>query len=186
MPQLPYHVGVARATKSRTAVLVCLLAAIATAGYVTYRHRFRIRALVWHVLHGDSAAVGGYRIKVPRHWFVEQRSSDDAQLWNTKTAESIWLHSSRKSPNFSLEFWSDLQKRMSRPENPIVGRRDLRAGGESFVCLERDFAVKTIHLPSVDCESAGPLEIMFFGGARTAPRHDYPEFYSLMASIQKN
>lgn len=188
----------AQLTKRQTIAVIFLLAAIAAIGYVTYRYRSRIKAVAWHIRHGDSVAVAGYRIGVPSHWFVEQPASDDAQLWNTRTGESVWLHSLPKSPNFTLAFWSALvQKRMNGPENPIVGRRELTVAGEPFVCFERDFEVNLpatvsasasknpIHLPSVQCTSSGPLDVMFFGGMHAEPRRDYSEFYSLMASIQK-
>jgi hypothetical protein len=165
---------------------VALLAA-AVIGYATYCYRFRVWALAWHVLHGDSIAVSGYRIAVPSHWFVEQPVfDDDARLWNTRTGESVWFHSFPKPPNFTLALWIDLvENRMSDSEDPVVGKQELNVAGEHFVCFERDFDKKGIHLPSVECKSAGPLDVMFFGGMRVEPRHDYSEFYSLMASIQK-
>jgi hypothetical protein len=175
-----------------------LLVVIVAAGYVLYCYQPRVRAVAWHVLHGDSVAVAGYRITVPSHWFVEQSASDDVHLWNTRTGESAWFHSLPKSPDFTLAFWSDLvQKRMNGPENPVVGKRDLKVAGEPVVCFERDLAVKLptegsattsknlIHLPSVECTSTGPLDVMFFGKMYSQPRRDYSEFYSLLASIQK-
>jgi hypothetical protein len=87
---------------------------------------------------------------------------------------------------------------MNSPENPIAGKRELRVGDEPVLCFERDFAVnlptdvgksnsnKTIHLPSIECKSAGPLDVMFSGGMRVATRRDYAEFYSILGSIQKN
>jgi len=76
-------------------------------------------------------------------------------------------------------------RRLNDSENPIVGKRELDVAGERFVCFEKDYEKKGIHLPSVDCKSAGPLDVMFFGGIRAEPRRDYSEFYSLMASVQK-
>jgi hypothetical protein len=178
---------VAQLTKRQTTIVLFLLA-VAVMGYATYSYRFRIWALAWHVQHGDSIAVSGYRVAVPSHWFVEQGASvDDARLWNTRTGESVWFHSFRKPHNFTLALWSDLaQKQSEGSENVIVRRKELNVAGEPFVCLEQDFEKsKGIHLPSVDCKSAGPLDVMVFGGMRAEPRRDYPEFYSLMASIQK-
>jgi hypothetical protein len=181
---------VAPLTKRQTTVLF-LLAAVAVIGCVTYSYRFRIWAVAWHVLHGDSVAVAGYSVAVPLHWFVEQPASDDdVQLWNTKTGESVWFHSFPKPPNFTLALWSDLvqktnEKLMNDSESPIVGKRELSVAGERFVCFEKDFQKRGIHLPSIDCKSAGPLDVMFFGGMRAEPRRDYSEFYSLMASVQK-
>jgi hypothetical protein len=167
-----------------------LLAALVI-GSVTYSYRFRIRAVAWHVLHGDSVAVSGYRVAVPPRWFVEQDASDgDAQLWNTKTGKSAWFRSFPKPSNFTLAIWSDLvqktnEKSMNDSESPIVGKRELSVAGERFICFEKDFEKKGTHLPSVECKSSGPLDVTFFGGMRAEPRRDYSEFYSLMASVQK-
>jgi hypothetical protein len=175
-----------------------LLTAVAALGYGANRYQFRIKAVAWHVLHGDSFAVAGYRIAVPSHWFVEELASDDVQLWNVRTGESIWVRSFPKPANFTLASWSDLvQKRLNDPKNPIVGRREILVADEPFVCFERDFAVvlpptvlastseRTIHMPSVECTSAGPLDVKLFAGLRAAPQHDYSEFYSILGSIQK-
>ena len=99
---------------------------------------------------------------------------------------------------FSLAAWSDfVQNQMNDASNPIIGRSELSVDGEPFVCFERDLAVnqpegasaepspQTSHLPAVECNSAGLLEVMFFAGKHSAPRHDFSEFYSLMASIEK-
>ncbi|MGA8502854.1 MAG: hypothetical protein WB683_14980 [Candidatus Sulfotelmatobacter sp.] len=182
----------AQLTKRQTTIVLLLLAA-SFIGYATYCYRFRIWAVAWHVLYGDSIAVSGYRIAVPSHWFVERPASDDdARMRNARTGESVWFHSFPKPPNFTLALWSDLvQKRMNDSndsESPIVGKRELDVAGERFVCFERDFekkAMKGIHLPSVECKSAGPLDVTLFGGMRKEPRRDYPEFYSLMASVRK-
>jgi hypothetical protein len=169
-----------------------VLAAIATIGYVTYRYQFTIRAAAWHVRHGDSVSVAGYRVAVPSRWFVEDASDDDASLRNARTEEVVWLRSFPKSSNFSLWFWSYLgQRRMNRRETPILQRRELNVAGETFVCFERDFGANLdskglYDLPVADaeCTSAGPLEVLFLGGRTDGPP-DYSEFYSLMASIQK-
>jgi hypothetical protein len=178
------------------------LAVIVAAGYVLYCYQPRIRAAAWHVLHGDSVTVAGYRIVVPSHWFAEESSPDtpdDMHLWDTKTGESIWFHSFPKPPTFTLAFWSDLeQRRLSDPKSPVIEKRELRVADEPFVCFEKDFAValppassapltqQTVHMPSVWCRSGGPLDVTFFGGMRAVPRHDYAEFYSILSSIQKN
>jgi hypothetical protein len=99
---------------------------------------------------------------------------------------------------FTLTAWSDfVQNQMNDARNPIVGRMELSVAGEPVVCFERDFEVNlpasasanpsppTSHLPAVECNSEGRLDVMFFGGTHAAPRHDYSEFYSLMASIEK-
>jgi len=180
-------------------IQICVLAVIVAAGYASYRYHFRIRAVAWHISHGDSIAVAGYRIAVPSHWFAEQDTSPDAYLWNTRTGESIWFHSFPKPPTFTLAFWSDLeQRRLNDPRNPVIEKRELRVADEPFVCFEKDFAAalppassapvtqQTVHMPSVWCRSGGPLDVTFFGGMRAVPRHDYAEFYSILSSIQKN
>lgn len=137
----------AQLLKRRLAIELSLLAlaVIVAAGYVLYCYQPRIRAAAWHVLHGDSVAVAGYRIVVPSHWFAEESSPDipdDIHLWNSKTGESIWLHSFPKPPNFTLAFWSDLeQRRLNDPKNPVIEKRELRVADEPFVCFEKDFAV---------------------------------------------
>jgi hypothetical protein len=182
----------------RQAVLVVFLLAVAVVGCVLYRYQFRIRAIAWHLLHGDSVAVAGYRVAVPILWLVEQSNSQDATLWNTRTGESIWLHSFPKPSSFTLASWSDLvQKRMKDPKNLIVGRRELQVADEPFLCFERDFEIvlpssvtanasdQTVHGPSVECTSTGPLDVMFYGTIRPARRNDYSQFYAIVGSIQK-
>lgn len=181
-------------TKTRV-ILICLLAAIAIA---SHHYQFHTRSVAWHLLHGDSLSVAGYRVAVPSQWFAERFASDDARLWNARTGEAIWLQSHPKPSMFSLAAWSDfVQNQMNDASSPIIGREELSVAGEPFVCFERDFEVnlpegassnpspQTGHLPAVECNSAGLLEVMFFAGTHAAPRHDYSEFYSLMASIEK-
>lgn len=176
--------------------VICLLSALATASSVVHFYGGQVRAVIWHVLHGDSATVAGHTIRVPSGWFVEQRSASDAHWWDARTGDSIWFHSSAKAPSFSLNFWNEVETRYARPENPVVGRRELDVQGESFLCFEHDYTLTpppaqsggqqtTVHASSVDCKSNGALDAMFFGGMHAAPRHDYREFYSLLASIQK-
>ena len=123
--------------------------------------------MAWHVLHGDSVAVSGYRVAVPPRWFVEQDASDgDAQLWNTKTGKSAWFRSFPKPSNFTLAIWSDLvqktnEKSMNDSESPIVGKRELSVAGERFICFEKDFEKKGTHLPSVECKSFWLCSLIF-------------------------
>jgi hypothetical protein len=174
---------------------MCLLAAIAIA---SHHYQFHTRSVAWHLLHGDSLSVAGYRVAVPSQWFAERFAFDDARLLNTGTGEAIWLQSHPKPSMFTLAAWSDfVQNQMNDASNPIIGRSELFVAGEPFVCFERDLDVnppegaaansslQTGHLPAVECNSAGLLDVMFFAGTHAAQRHDYSEFYSLMASIEK-
>lgn len=179
--------------------LLCLLAVIAIADYAPQQYQFLTRSVAWHILHGDSLSVVGYRVAVPSQWFVEQSASDDAHLLNARTGESIWLRSLPKPSMFTLAAWTDfVQNQMNDVRNPITGRSELSVAGEPFVCFERDDfqanvpaavsanpSPQTGQLPSVECNSAGLLNVMFFAGTHVAPAHDYSEFYSLMASIEK-
>ena len=186
----------ARLLRAYPIVLICILILVA-APYIEHGPRHRLKAIVWHILHGNSVTLDGYRVNVPRDWFAEQDSAADITLWNTRTGESIWLHSVPKSPNFSLELWSDAEEKMSRPENPIVAKHELRVADQTFACLERDYTVNlppylkvrggtsVAHLPSVQCASTAPLEIMFVGGTYAKTRHDYQDFYSIVSLIQK-
>lgn len=173
-------------------------AVIAIADYASHHYQFHTRSVAWHVLHGDSLSVAGYRIAVPSQWFAERLASDDARLLNTRTGEVIWLQSLPKPSMFTLAAWSDfVQNQMNDARNPIIGRAELSVAGEPFVCFERELEVnspadesanpfpQTGHLPSVECNSAGLLDVMLFAGTHAAPRHDYSEFYSLMTSIEK-
>lgn len=157
-----------------------------------------MRRIEWRVLHGDSLSVAGYRITVPSPWFAEEFASDDAHLLNARTGEAIWLRSLAKPSMFTLAAWSDfVQNQMNDVENPIVGRSEFSVAGEPFVCFERDLqanvlagasadrAPQTPDLPSVECNSAGRLDVMFFMGPHSPPAHDFSEFYSLMAAIEK-
>ncbi|HET9409783.1 MAG TPA: hypothetical protein VFO39_21280 [Candidatus Sulfotelmatobacter sp.] len=112
--------------------------------------------------------------------------------------EAIWLQSLPKPSMFTLAAWGDFaQNQMNDARNPIVGRAKLSVAGEPFVCLERDAEAdpassasanpspQTSHLPSIECNSAGLLDVMFFTTG-THAQHDYSEFYSLMSSIEKN
>jgi len=186
----------ARDTKVAIAV-VCLFAALGVVTSVMHIYGGQIRAVTWHMLHGDSATVDGYRIRVPSGWFVEQHSPSDAQWWDGTTGDSIWFYSSPKSPHFTLGLWSQAETRSTRPENPVVGRRELQVQGKSFLCFEHDYLLalptaqsgnilkQTTHLPSIDCKSSGALDAMFFGGMHAAPQHGYQDFYSVLSSIQK-
>lgn len=179
------------------------MAAITIADYAPRHYRFLTRSIAWHALHGDSLAMAGYRIALPSQWFVEELASDDAHLLNARTGEAIWLRSLPKPSMFTLAAWSDfVQNQMNDVGNPIIGRSELSVAGEPFVCFERDFQVElpagpsanpspdnpspqTGHLPSIECNSAGLLDVMFFSGTHAPPAHDYSEFYSLIASIEK-
>lgn len=179
--------------------LLCLLAVIAIADYAPQHYQFLTRSVAWHVLHGDSLSVAGYRVAVPSQWFAEQSASDDARLLNARTGEAIWLRSLPKPSMFTLSAWTDfVQNQMNDVRNPITGRSELSVAGEPFVCFERDDfpsnvpagasanpSPQTGHLPAVECNSAGLLDVMFFAGTHVAPAHDYSEFYSLMGSIEK-
>lgn len=167
-------------------------------GYLTYVYRSSVRALTWHLLHGDSVVVADYRVAVPPHWFAQQDSSNDVGLLNAKTGESLWFHSAPKPHGFTLSFWNDVQRKIAKPELAIIGSKEFNVAGQSFLCPEMDYAVNlppgkagnasmaVIRLPGVGCKSAGRLDAMFFGGMRVAPRQDYGEFYSIMASLNKN
>ena len=180
--------------------LLCLLAAIAIGEYTPQHYQFLTRSVAWHVFHGDSLSVAGYRIAVPSQWFAEQSASDDAHLLNARTGETIWLRVLPKPSMFTLAAWSDfVQNQMNDAGNPIIGRSELSVAGEPFVCFERDFqasagasatspgnpSTQTGHLPSVECNSAGLLDVMFFAGTHAPPARDYADFYSLMGSIEK-
>ena len=187
-----------RRSRQLTIAVVCMLVAAAAAALQIHSYRLRLRAVAWHVLHGNSATVGGYHIPVPSGWFVEQTSASDAHWRDSRTGDSIWFHSSsRKSSNVTLDSWNEIETRYSRPENPIMAKRQLQVGGESFLCIEHDYTLampirqsgqsltQTVHLPSVDCRSNGTLDAMFFGGMHAAPRHDYQVFYSVLGSVQE-
>ena len=176
--------------------LFALLGTLIFASTVAYQLRFRIMAVAWHHSHGDSVMVGNYQVPVPSRWFAEQGSAGDVQLWNSRTGESIWVHLFPKPRNFTLAFWTDVMEAKAKPPLLTTGRRDLPIAGEPAVCLEKDFETdaparlrlpsKTrVHLPTVDCKSVGPLDVMFFGGIWPAVRHDYSEFYSIIGSIQR-
>jgi hypothetical protein len=178
---------------------MCLLAGATIPDYAPQSFQFRIRAMAWHALHGDRLSVAGYRITVPGQWLAEELTPDDAYLWNTRTGEAIWLRSFPKPSMFTLADWSDfVEERMNDARNPIVGRLELSVAEEPFVCFERNFEVNPTanasadpsaqlrRLPSVECNSAGLLDVMFFAGVHTETQQDYSKFYSLMDSIQKD
>lgn len=178
--------------------LLCFLAAIAIADYVPQHYQLLTKSVAWHVLHGDSLSVAGYRITVPSQWFAEQLASDDAHLVNARTGEAIWLRVLPKPSMFTLAAWTDfVQNQMNDAGNPITGRSELSVAGDPFVCFERDSqgnmpvgasvnpSPEAGHLPSVECNSAGLLDVMFFAGTHAPLARDYSEFYSLMGSIEK-
>lgn len=184
-------------SKTEKRLGLVLLGSLIIAGILAYKFRFVLRAVAWHHLHGDSVMVGTYQVSVPSPWFAEQRSAADVQLWNSRTGESIWLHLFPKQRNFTLSLWTDAIEAKVKPPLVTTGRRDLSIAGEPAVCLEKDFEIDVpnrfrialptrVHLPSVDCKSAGPLDVMFFGGRWPAVRHDYSEFYTIVGSIQRH
>lgn len=173
-----------------------LLGILILASAVAYQLRFRVRAVTWHHFHGDSVVVGIYRVPVPSGWFAEQPSASEVQVWNSRTGESIWVRLFPKPRNFTLAFWTDVMEAKVKPPLLTTGRRDLPIAGEPAVCLEKDLetdaplrlhlpSTTRVHLPAVDCKSAGPLDVMFFGGIWPEVRHDYSEFYSIIGSIQR-
>jgi hypothetical protein len=178
--------------------LILLLVLSGSLVFAMARYQFRIKAFVWHIRHGDFLEVAHYRVPVPSYWWAEKRSADDAQLWNTKTGESIWLQGLPKSRSFTVEGWAEaVEQKLNSAENPVTGRHEIGVAGERFICLEWDYSLmlpgklarktgeKRVHLPLIDCMSGEHFEVMFFGGMRSATRHDFAEFYSLMAALRR-
>ena len=144
----------------------------------------RVQAYYWHVVHGTSIEFAGYRLPVPREWFVERQSPTDLMLIDLKTGDSIsvtpvpWV----KQP---LTSWVQAISRPTRDGmTKILGQREIEISNEAVVCLEQDVNLKQMHLYPIQCRSARGLEIRFTPQP-VSGRKNVQKFYSLMQQIRK-
>jgi hypothetical protein len=140
----------------------------------------RIEAFVWHLRHGISVEVGSYCFPAPKRWYVESVASDDVLLVDLQSGDSIGVQLNERTKRTRLPVWARLQEQPTIDGNiRVTGRKELHIGSEEFLCFEKDFDLKKLHLYPIECRSEGGLEVSFTPYlASGMNRKD--EFYSLL------
>lgn len=135
--------------------------------YLGYRSRFRIAAKAWHWMHGYTCGVGNYDVPVPQGWLPKYVDSGDIVLYDAQNFASISILPG--IPAKDLTFWEG--ERRQKLEGDNIGHilqhtiylRDQTVsciGGAEFSRLLNISAPDVI---SLDCQSTGPLHLMFLG-----------------------
>ena len=165
-------------------------------GYPIYARRFQIEAKIWHWTHGYSAAVGDYIVPVPDHWLivVEDVDGRDLTMVDTfvkrqagllQTANSITVMT-LSQPMRSLDAWETIRReQLEQSGLRDIESRTLRAADEKVICLGGNELRDVLHVPgttllSLDCQSAGKLNLMFVGY-----RSELEDFYRITSQIRK-
>ena len=138
----------------------------------------RIEAFVWHLRHGISVEVGSYRFPAPKEWYVEKSSPDDALLIDLRSGDSIDVREIHRSKRLTLAAWSEWVSH-PREDLKVTGRRELRIGNETILCLEEDFDLKKFHVYPISCRSEGALEVSFMPFL-TSGNNRKETFYSML------
>jgi hypothetical protein len=147
----------------------------------------RIEAFYWHLRHGNSVEVGGYRFPVPKQWYVDSHSASNVMLVDLNTGDSITVRTSSAPTGFTLPAWEALISRPT-PEGSgkmkVLGRKELQVSGEKILCFENNLDTKAIRLYPIQCRSESSLEVTFQPYIFSATDHDQM-FYSLLQQVQK-
>lgn len=145
----------------------------------------RIEAYYWHLRHGNSIEVGGYRFPVPRQWYVDQHSANDVLLVDLNTGDGITVRASSLPGRSALSTWEGLVAHPMRDgSTKVLGRRELHVNGETILCVETNLDTKALRLYPIQCRSESALEVTFDPYVFSAKDHD-PMFYSLLQQVQK-
>lgn len=144
----------------------------------------RIEAFYWHMRHGTSVEVGGYRFPVPKHWYIDHYSANDVMLVDLDTGDGITVRTN--SPiRSTLAAWETMINRPMRDGRlKILGRRELQIGGERILCIEKNLDTKAVRLYPIECRSENALEVSFLPYLFSAKTHD-SMFYKLLLQVQK-
>jgi hypothetical protein len=142
----------------------------------------RIEAFVWHLRHGTSVEVGSYRFPAPKTWYVESLEPYGIFLLDLQNGDAIEVQLVKVQPNrrITLPVWARLEEQPTIDGNiKVTARKELHIGSEEFLCFEKDFDLKKLHLYPIECRSEGGLEVSFtpyFGSGMN--RNE--TFYSLL------
>ena len=149
-----------------------------------YIPELRIEAYYWHLRHGTSLTIDGYRVPVPKHWYVHYVLPNDVMLIDLNSGDSITVRTSSQPKGLTLATWEAL---ISRPllggAMKVLGRKQLQAGGETIVCIERNIETEAVHLYPIECRSESALEVTFRPYVSSKKSTDM--FYSLLQQLQK-
>lgn len=142
----------------------------------------RIEAFVWHLRHGISVDVGSYRFPVPKKWYVESLAPDDILLVDLQNGDGIGVRLIKVQPDrrITLPVWARLEEQSPiGSDMKVTARKELRIGSEEFLCLEKDYDLKKLHLYPIECRSEGGLEVSFTPYLASGMNHN-DAFYSLL------
>jgi len=154
----PISLQVVSGLKISAAIVAFVAGLLLCLSFVPVR---RIEAFVWHLRHGTSVEVGGYRFPAPKQWYVESFSPDDVLLVDLKSGDSIGVRLNDRSKRMTLAVWARLVGQTRGDNIKVTGRKELHIGNEVFVCFEKDFDLKKLHLYPIECRSEGALEVSF-------------------------
>ena len=145
----------------------------------------RIEAYYWHLRHGNSVEVAGYRFPVPRQWYVEQRSANDVMIVDLNTGDGITVRRGSVPGGSTLATWDTLTSLPVRDgSTKVLARRELQVSGETMLCVEKNLETKALRLYPIQCRSESALEVTFNPYVFSAKDHDQM-FYSLLQQAQK-
>jgi hypothetical protein len=165
-----------------SAVLVILV--IVSVVFLEFIPTRYIEAYYWHLRHGNSVEVGSYRFPVPKRWYVDSFSANDALLVDLNTGDSIVVRMSSVRGRPALGLWDALVSRpMLDGSTKILVRKELQINGEMFLCYEKNLDTKSVRLYPIECRSEGALEVSFQPNVFSAKDHDHM-FYSLLQQLQ--
>jgi hypothetical protein len=165
------------------AVLVAVVAlSLAFLSFIPVR---RIEAYYWHLRHGNSVEVGGYRFPVPNQWYVNSLSANDVMLIDLNTGDSITVQVRSAVGRSTLAAWEAL---IAHPvpggSEKVLRQKELQASAEPMVCVEKSMNAKGIILYPIYCRSESALDVTFAPQISSA-KHDDQTFYSLLQQLRR-
>jgi hypothetical protein len=165
-----------------TAVLIAVLVGLLACVHLLRSQR--VEAFFWHLRHGSTVEIGDYRFPAPREWFVERNSPTNVLLTDLNTGDAIGVRIGRPSP-IPLTEWAKLLGPPIVGDNiKVLSRRELQAGDETLLCVERDWDTGELHLFPITCRSQRGFEVEFTPYLSSGRDHN-EYFYSLLQQTQK-
>jgi hypothetical protein len=145
----------------------------------------RIEAYYWHLRHGTSMTIGGYRFPVPKHWYVDSISASDVLLVNLNTGDSIMVLTSSGPHRIALAAWEALTSRpIANASTSVLGRKEFQVSGETIVCIEKNLDSKAVRLYPIECRLESALEVTFQPYLFSTKDHDQM-FYSMLQQVRR-
>jgi len=149
-----------------------------------------LASVIWHWRNGDSIAVAGIEVSVPKPWFVDQANNMVVELGrpHLPTLRGIPFESRitvSVSPKAvtDLQFWESQENALYA--GTLMGRREIRTTAQDrIVCFEGKLVQQALkitnsNLITVNCQSNGRLNLSFTGTEK-----DLPEFYTIVERIR--